>query len=163
MKVIPKDFNYLRKKAIEIGIENGISEKDAEAMAESFVNLKTIRSSVEGMINVHMDDLIRHLFWSRNQTEIYANIYAESTDEASAEISYLYHMIKSELYEARGEVRLMSIIDELLQKTEDEQAKKAEDEKLDNARSMLADGFPLATISKHLKLSTDVIENLREM
>ena len=39
--------------------------------------------------------------------------------------------------------------------------KRLEKDKLESARSMLADGFPPATISKYIKLTIEEIEQLR--
>lgn len=54
----------------------------------------------------------------------------------------------------RERAKLIPIIDEL------ELLQKIENDKLDSARSMLAAGLSAAEISKHLKLSIEVIENL---
>ena len=41
----------------------------------------------------------------------------------------------------------------------DKLLQKAKDDKIESARSMLSDGLPASAISRHLKLSIEVIEN----
>ena len=64
-------------------------------------------------------------------------------------------MTRKEEIAAEERAKFIPIIAE-----KDRLLQKAEDDKFESARSMLSDGLPPSAISKHLKLSIEVIESL---
>lgn len=69
------------------------------------------------------------------------------------------YMTRREQHEAIGKAIVRAELTPIIAE-KDMLLQKAENDKLESARSMLSDGFPPATISKHLKLSIDVIKSL---
>ena len=83
---IPNCYDRLIKDAIAIGIENGMTEKNAKKMATSFVNNKRIKDVVESRV---IDEYcVGDILWLNDQTKLYAKIYAESQNEIVAKKSY---------------------------------------------------------------------------
>jgi len=99
---IPNHYNTLRKKAIETGIEYGMDNKSAEAMAKSFVSIDKIKYTLDSSMVSEFST--GDFFWLGDQMRLYAEVYANSRDEFAANKAYhLSSFLNIPVYDQKDE------------------------------------------------------------
>ena len=84
VRKIPNYYSNLKSNTIAIGIEIGMDEKCAESMAESFVNNKRIKETMESSI---VDKTSRIWFWFHDEARSYATNFARGQRQASERVA----------------------------------------------------------------------------